>query len=138
MSLSTLVLKSARSASTLTLSEIVGDCFTASYSSQQVTVSREVWGYEACGPLVRLFQSMALDWKGWDVERTASSIEGDFSVGATADRLGHVSLNLRFPRLEDPEPWSVSVQLILEAGQLEVIARHVTTFFSAPRAARNS
>jgi hypothetical protein len=138
MSLSTLVLKSARSASTLTLSDIVGDCFTASYSSPQVTVSREVSGYEACGPLVDLFQSMARDWKGWDGERAWSSIEREFSVSAAADRLGHVSLSLRFRRFDVSEPWSISVQLQIEAGQLEVIARHVTAFFSAPRAARNS
>jgi hypothetical protein len=129
MSLSPLVLKSADSASTLTLSDIVGDRFTACYSSPEVTVSRRVWAYTDFGLLVDLFQSMARDWKGWDGERTWGSIEGEFSISATADRLGHVSLSLGFTQNDASEPWSVSVQLNLEAGQLERIARHVTALF---------
>src|ERR1700691_5899488 len=53
-----------------------------------------VYLYDAQG-LAQFFQDMAANWKGWEGEKTWSSIEGEFGLAATSDRLGHITLRIR-------------------------------------------
>lgn len=124
------IIQSADSAGRLTFSDTEGDYFTAAYDSPDLRVSKRVWGYTDCELLVDLFRSMALDWKGWDGERRWSSVEGEFTVAGTSDRLGHIKLALRFVQFEGREPWKAEPVLNVEAGQLDAIAENVRRFFT--------
>jgi hypothetical protein len=124
-------IQSADSAARLALSSIDGDYFTATFESPHLRVSKRVWGYTDCQFLADLFRSLAQDWKGWEGERTWESIEGEFGVSASSDRLGHIRLKLRFREVEGREPWMAEPALNVEAGQLNAIADAVQRFFTA-------
>ena len=68
------------------------------------------------------FESLATDWKGWKGERKWDSMEGELSLKATTDRTGHVYLSIEL-RDGAPPRWETTANLVLEAGQLDRIAR---------------
>lgn len=75
------------------------------------------------------FGRVATEWQGWSGEKEWSSMEGEFSLEASADSTGHIKLNINLqPSLYSP-CWSAAVTLIIEAGQLEGIAREFKSFF---------
>ena len=77
--------------------------------------------------LPAFFEGLAREWRGWAGERTWSSLEGDLSLTATADRAGHVSI--RVALVGGPlQRWSAETVLMIEAGQLEAIAAEESAF----------
>lgn len=124
------VIKSANTAATLTFCERDGDYFTVVYDSPTVKLRRKIWGYTDCDFLVDLFQFIAKEWKGWDGAKEWSSIEGEFGVSATSDTLGHVMLCFSFKEFESMELWEAKVNLGLDSGQTEAIAKKVEAFFT--------
>ena len=79
------------------------------------------------GGLAELFGELAADWRGWDGQKAWRSLEGELQLTATADRAGHVTLLTRL-REGAPPLWSVELTLVVEAGQLEQIAREARAF----------
>ncbi len=125
------VIKSGNTAASLTFCERDGDCFTIVYESPTVKIIKRVWGYIDCDFLVNLFQFIASEWKGWEGSQEWASIEGEFGVSATCDKLGHVMLALTIREFEGPEVWEVKVQLGIDSGQTESIANNVGAFFGS-------
>ncbi len=107
-----------------------GDYFHASVEGDGPSASVRVWGYTDCHLLVDLFESIAHDWRGWQGERSWSSIEDEFRIGATTDKAGHVTLSVVLAHCDGMDDWRLSVPVFTEAGQLEKIAREVARFFS--------
>ncbi|MBD2771415.1 DUF6228 family protein [Iningainema tapete] len=110
-------------------------CFIVLLESHAINASKEVWistGDNYCDPqsLVNHFKEMALEWKGWEGEKTWSSIEGDLILSCTSDKLGHINLEVQLLQFNRPESWSATLNLSTEAGQLEKISNEVATFFS--------
>jgi len=73
---------------------------------------------------------MAKEWKGWEGCQEWMSIEGEFGITATSDNLGHIVLNLAFKEFDAREAWEANVQLWIDSGQTEKIAKQVGGFFA--------
>ncbi len=76
----------------------------------------------------RFFKSLGEDWRGWDGERTWSSIEGTFALNATHDGLGHVPLRVHLQQNVYEHAWQVDAVIHLEAGGLPAVAREALRF----------
>jgi hypothetical protein len=124
-------IKSVNSDYSLTFSLVENDYFTVDVQGADRSAQTRVWGYTDCQFLVGLFESIAKDWRGWDGVRDWSSIEGEFQLFASSDRLGHVTLRtvLTNTNCGPSEPWTLEASLVMEAGQLEAVSRDIADFF---------
>jgi len=84
-----------------------------------------------------LFRKMAASWRGWEGELCWSTLEGEFKMTATADRLGHILLLAELHSDAYPREWELKARLDLEAGALEQLCRSIEAVFpihgNAPR-----
>jgi len=71
--------------------------------------------------LAALFAFLSDNWKGWEGSKNWSSLEGELSIEAHSDRIGHVYLAVRL-RDGAPARWTLEVDLVLEAGMLADLA----------------
>ncbi|MET0044546.1 MAG: DUF6228 family protein, partial [Candidatus Thiodiazotropha sp. 6PLUC3] len=122
------VIKSCSTSATLTFSERDGDYFSVTYESPSVKLKKRVWGYTDCKFLVNLFEFIAKEWKGWDGVQEWASIEGELSISATCDNLGHIMLAITIREYDSPEVWNSQVSLGIDSGQTENIAKKVMQF----------
>jgi hypothetical protein len=77
-----------------------------------------------------LFRDMAAHWSGWEGAKTWCAIEGEFNLFAKCDLTGHVTLIFEFPSSPFLPTWSTRVELMVEAGQLDQLARDANAFFT--------
>ena len=82
--------------------------------------------------LGKFFQSMADDWRGWKGPRSWGTLENEFELTATSDRLGHVRLEFVLRKPHTGFQWELRGALELEAGQLDRIAQDVQLAWNAP------
>jgi hypothetical protein len=75
-----------------------------------------------------LFRRLSDDWRGWDGERTWTSIEGGLDLAASHDGLGHVALRVRVRSGLYGDAWTARGVIWLDAGQLGRVAREVAAF----------
>src|SRR5690606_8073975 len=61
-----------------------------------------------------LFRKMAANWRGWEGELSWSTLEGEFKMTATADRLGHIELLAEIKSDAYPRDWELKARLNLE------------------------
>lgn len=96
-----------------------------------------VWRSGYGGPpwlpgLVGFIDELAREWRGWDGVKDCHSLEGHLSLSATADRLGHVSVEARIQADPLGEQWIATALLQLEAGSsTDRLARQFRTFFQS-------
>jgi len=76
------------------------------------------------------FQELASNWAGWSGKKTWGSMEGEYNLAATTDLTGHITLVAELNPLGIPPCFSALLSLVLEAGQLDQIARRAKLFFS--------
>jgi hypothetical protein len=124
-----IIIKSADSDATLRFSNIEGDWFSVCFKSQVASATRRVWGYTDCEFLVDMFVYMADSWKGWTEELSWLTLEGDFEISATSDKLGHVKLCISINNEDTYEPFALKAYINIEAGQLDEIAKKMKAFF---------
>jgi hypothetical protein len=79
------------------------------------------------GGIADFFAGLAESWKGWTGKRTWGSLEGELKLNAESDRTGHVRVRVSL-RDGAPPRWEVELDLIVEAGQLEMIASEARSF----------
>jgi len=79
--------------------------------------------------LAELFQHFADNWRGWQGNKTWASLEGEISITATSDHLGHVFLAVRL-REGTPPRWTLDAHLVLEAGMFPKLAADAREFES--------
>jgi hypothetical protein len=115
----------------LTLRPHDRDYFVAEVRHAGIDASARVGTYLSSG-FADFFAGLAADWRGWTGHRRWASLEGELAFTAESDRAGHVYLHVH---LHDGAParWEVEAELVLEAGQLERVAREARTFELAPR-----
>ncbi|WP_392533075.1 DUF6228 family protein [Nostoc sp. C117] len=106
------------------------DYFTLMLSSPALNASKDIWlytenDYSDFQSLVNFFKEIARAWKGWEGKKTWSSIEGDFVLSCTSDKLGHITLQIELVQLDEIETWSANFNLKTEAGQLEKISKEI-------------
>jgi hypothetical protein len=79
-------------------------------------------------PLAPFFYDLAKDWRGWKGKRVWSAYEGGLRLSCSHDGLGHILIVTEL-REAYSRTWEVRVDLVVEAGQLDAIARDVERFF---------
>jgi hypothetical protein len=123
------IIKSADTGAKLEFLDVKGEHFTVVFSSVTLSASQRVWGYTDCRQLANLFREMAQSWKGWEGVKTWGSIEGEFNLACTSDKLGHVTLEVDLVERDTSEPWSTKFNIQIETWQLEKIANEMITLF---------
>lgn len=78
--------------------------------------------------LVRFFEDLAKNWKGFAGEKEWISLEGEFSLSCTSDNLGHFALEATIRNNEDTR--YARKTFFIESGQLEKIASEARSFFN--------
>ena len=87
--------------------------------------------------LLRLFEELASQWKGWAGKKEWSSVEGDFGLSCTSDGLGHVAMRVKLKSGIDKDDWSVPKGCIhIDAGQLEELAFNKKGFLYSKHASQ--
>ncbi len=123
-------IKSAHSATRLHFLGIEGDYFRVEMTNPEYSGAVRVWAYTDAQGLADLFAAIAENWKGWQGEKKWSSIEGEFSIIATSDKLGHISLAIEMHHdFGATEPWRLKATVAVDAGQLNAIAKEAEDFF---------
>jgi hypothetical protein len=123
-------IKSAESDTRLRLSDLQGDYFLGNLTGRNYSATVRIWAYTDAHGLVDLLEGMAVSWRGWSGEKKWSSIEGEFSISCTHDKLGHISLDIEMQQdFGTPEAWRLKATLLIDAGQLEAIAKDAKMFF---------
>lgn len=104
----------------------------------------EYWRVELSGPvtaavrvydinapaIAEFFGEMARQWRGWRDVKRWGSIEAQLELEATATSLGQISLRVKLREDFGGADWRVETTLMIEAGQLESIARAAKRFFA--------
>lgn len=76
----------------------------------------------------KFFAEMAKERKGWKGVKECRSLEGEISMSATSDSLGHILIQVTLhPDLY--ARWELKYQIELDAGQLESIAHLAKKYF---------
>ena len=76
-----------------------------------------------------LFRSLAANWRGWAGELSWCTLEGEFKMTATSDKLGHIELLAEIKSDACPRDWELKARVYLEAGALEQLYRSVSAVF---------
>lgn len=74
------------------------------------------------------FSILASEWQGWEGEKEWAALEGEYKMSAKCDSTGHVTLIIKIWSGNWEPFWSSEVAMIIEAGQLEGIARESKSF----------
>ena len=91
-----------------------------------ISVENSIYGES---PL-EFFQRIENDWRGWNGEKEWSAIEGEYSFTAKSDSTGHIELEVSLQSNYYPPLWKSSIEMILEAGQIEGIVKGLKAFFA--------
>jgi hypothetical protein len=92
--------------------------------AQDHSASRRVFAYTDGAGIARLFAEAAREWRGWIDAKVWESLEGEFRIALTIDRLGHVTVADRVRSdLGGSDRWQLDADIGLDAGQLECVAK---------------
>ena len=75
------------------------------------------------------FTNLAEHWQGWDGAKKWRALEDEYRIDAVMSKTGHVTLTITV-NLHQYQ-WRAIVEFMVEAGQLEAIAKHSKRFFFA-------
>ena len=81
-------------------------------------------------PPSAFFERLASAWHDWKPEFDWRALEAELYLSASADALGHVEVTANF-RGGFNQPWRATGSCILEAGQLDSVARRAAAFFGS-------
>jgi len=112
--------------------ELPSEEFRVTVSNVNLSASGRI--YADCGGShpATLFSEMAERWRGWTGELVWESLEGDLCLRCTQDRTGHVSILVELHSGSMEWGWSIRATIMVETGQLELIARRAELFFGLP------
>ena len=125
-------LRSIHGDTSLTLSDFHPEYQSADADSFLVSVASGSWRGEVrassfmASDLGDFFHGLALSWRGWEGERNWSTLEGEFTLCATSDRLRHIRLAFALSQPSIDLGWELKGALELEAGMLESAAKQVS------------
>jgi hypothetical protein len=123
-------IKSSHDGTSLEFSDYAGDYFQAALRGPGFQGCGRVYAYEP-SHLASFFLDLAAHWQGWSGKKEWGSLEGELSFTATSDSTGHTSLAVRLRSGPYPYDWTLTTMLLIDAGQLEPIAKSMQEFLSA-------
>ena len=130
-------IKSSHDGTTLEFSDFSGDYYIAILRGADFHGSGRVYAHEP-SHLAAFFRDLANNWRGWNSKKEWGSSEGELFITATSDSTGHTSLGVRLRSGSYPFDWTISAGLVIEAGQLEAIAKKIEEFLRAERQTNGS
>jgi hypothetical protein len=105
------------------------DSFVVKVTRYDLFTATKVWaGYTSSHP-AEWFCELAESWRGWQGERQWESMEHELRLVATNDRRGHIALGIQLRSGFSDYDWSVAATIMVDAGQLEGVAKHAVSFF---------
>jgi hypothetical protein len=104
------------------------DHFDVTLTLPGVSATLTVYRLEVAS-LSKFFGELASNWKGWEGTICWDSLEEEFKLSATRDKVGHIFLEARFRSAPgSTAEWSLCGSLVLEAGQLGALDREMKAF----------
>lgn len=128
------IIKSTRDGITLELIDYSGHHYDVALRGPDVKGAASVYAekpVEDPARLAEFFRDLAANWRGWVGEKKYESLEEELLLKATSDSLGHTELEVWLTSGPPPFHWTLRAALLIEAGQLESIAKQVEEFFDA-------
>jgi hypothetical protein len=80
-------------------------------------------------PPTVLFDDIAKQWSGWKGIKTWDAMEGELRISATSDSTGHITIHFEVPGNNVTACWSAKFTIVVEAGQVERLAKEAHVFF---------
>jgi hypothetical protein len=106
-----------------------GCSFSASVSSHVLNAVTKVYDIRP-DRWAAFFWDLAAHWRGWQGVKDHESLEGHLRLEAeAADSLGHIRLRICLRGVDAPHLWMAETSLIVEAGQLDDLARRAEGYF---------
>lgn len=123
-------IKSAHSNTCLRFHSIEDDYFRASLTGIACSGEVRIWADPYVHGTDGVFESLAQDWRGWVGDRHWSSVEGEFLLNCRHDGLGHITFDIKMIQgCGTCEPWQLNACLVVDACQLDSIAKDAKKFF---------
>ena len=123
-------IKSSQDGTSLEFSGFAGDYFQVALRGPSFQGCGRVYADEP-SHLAAFFRDLAAHWQGWSGKKEWGSLEGELLFTATSDSTGHTSLAVRLRSGPYPYDWTLTAMLLIDAGQLEAIAKSMQEFLSA-------
>ena len=121
-------IKSSVNSLTFEMSAENSDSVLAKVSGAGINAEAFVYTFMSKG-IGEFFTNLSSNWKGWQGNIEWSSLEGEIKLQASCDRLGHIFLSVWLTN-GAPPIWEAHTELVLEAGQLEMLAAEALAFES--------
>lgn len=106
--------------------------FDVTLEGHQFNATARVGNHELGTPPLVLFNGMAAEPSGWKGEKYWAALDGEMSMTANTDSLGHVDLEVNLDPRDGPPEWRAQLRMVLEAGSLERLAGEAAAFFGQP------
>ncbi len=114
-----MIIKSSDGLGLLRLGPRHGEYLNVELEGPELRASTRIYLYEDNLSLLKLFEELSKNWKGWGGVKSWASLEGDFKVSCASDKLGHISFSLEIVnRTVDPE-WAVRTTVRVDSGSLD-------------------
>ncbi len=123
-------IKSSHDGTSLEFSDFTGDYFKVCLRGPNFQGAGQVYAYEPAH-MAAFFRDLAGHWQGWNGQKEWGSLEDELSLTAASDSTGHTSLAVRLRSGAYPLDWTLAAMLVIDAGQLELIAKQIEEFLSA-------
>lgn len=109
--------------------ELPLESFWVRLTDLNLSAANKVYGGYASDHPARLFVEMAALWRGWPDQLTWESLEGELKLSSTQDGTGHVSIRSELRSGPMEQDWDAATTVMVDAGQLDRLARHARSFF---------
>jgi hypothetical protein len=123
-------IKSSHDGTSIEFSDLVGGYFQTGLRGPDFQGSGRVYADEP-SHLAAFFRDLAAHWQGWSGQKQWGSLEGELQFTATSDSTGHTTLGVRLRSGPYPYDWTLTTALLIDAGQLESIAKKMEEFLIA-------
>ncbi|WP_155848469.1 DUF6228 family protein [Arthrobacter sp. 35W] len=77
--------------------------------------SRRVVTINGFDDLLRFFNDLSLNWRGWSNTKTYESLEDDLRLTAKHD--GHVRFSIELLQASERQGWSLTGELVIDPGE---------------------
>ncbi len=120
---------SSHDGTSLEFSDYDGVYFEASLRGPGFHGSGRVYAEEPAH-LAAFFRDLAAHWQGWSGQKQSGSLKGELEFTAISDSTGHTNLGVRLRSGPYPYDWTLATTLLIDAGQLESIAKKMEEFLN--------
>ena len=116
-----MVIKSSAGSDVFRVGPRQGDYLTLEFEGHSLRAVSKIYLYDDNSSLLKLFENLGQNWKGWEGVKSWSSLEGDFTLSCSADKLGHVFMAIELVNRTVEPNWTIKTSLQIDSGSLETV-----------------